>query len=227
LATNDNGSGAGGSLPLGRTQQLVEVCIFLLLLSPIAFATEDVSVHSGRNAVVGILYMSARIGLILYFLWRNGEPLARIGLTLVSGWKEAAVGIVWFIPVLFADGLLLASIFPERERDLRGYDLSLVGNFLVFISYVIAAFEEEVICRGYLLLRFTALTGSRSKGALLSLVIFALSHCSQGLFGIVSAGFVGLALTLIYLWRRSLVAPFVIHFLINLTIVYILPFVPE
>ena len=57
----------------------------------------------------------------------------------------------------------------------------------------------------------------------LSAVVFALGHGYQGSAGAITVGAMGLAFALVYVWRRSLVAPVVMHFLQNFTVLVLLP----
>jgi membrane protease YdiL (CAAX protease family) len=58
-----------------------------------------------------------------------------------------------------------------------------------------------------------AITTSPATAALLSAAIFALGHGYEGSAGVVTVGVMGLAFGLVYKWRKSLVAPIVMHFL--------------
>jgi membrane protease YdiL (CAAX protease family) len=49
--------------------------------------------------------------------------------------------------------------------------------------------------------------------ALLSAFIFSLGHGYEGSSGVVTVGAMGFVFALVYLWRGSLVAPMVMHFL--------------
>lgn len=72
---------------------------------------------------------------------------------------------------------------------------------------------EETIFRGYLILRFQALTISPTAAVLLSAFIFSLGHGYEGWAGVMIVGIMGVVLALVYLWRQSLIAPIVMHFL--------------
>ena len=72
---------------------------------------------------------------------------------------------------------------------------------------------EETIFRGYLLLRFQPILRSATASVLLSSVIFALGHGYEGTAGLATVGTMGAVFAVVYLWRGSLVAPIVMHFL--------------
>ena len=67
------------------------------------------------------------------------------------------------------------------------------------------------------MLRLEAVTGRTSTGVLLSSLVFSLGHGYEGMAGTISVFVLGVAFALIYLWRSSLVAPVVIHFLVDFT----------
>jgi membrane protease YdiL (CAAX protease family) len=84
---------------------------------------------------------------------------------------------------------------------------------LAFILVTVVAVAEETIFRGYLILRFKAVTDRAVAAALLSSIVFSLGHGYEGMAGVISVFSIGVVLALVYLWRKSLVAPIVIHFL--------------
>jgi membrane protease YdiL (CAAX protease family) len=88
---------------------------------------------------------------------------------------------------------------------------------------LVVALAEETIFRGYFILRFEAVTASPAVAVVLSAVIFSLGHGYEGSAGVVTVGVMGLVFALIYLWRRSLVAPIVMHFLQDFISVVLLP----
>jgi membrane protease YdiL (CAAX protease family) len=169
------------------------------------------------------------VSLILFFLWRNGEPGKRIGWTIKNGWKEIMVGLWLFIPLLYGMNLL--------EQALQAVGLSIpskplpsflaakgIAEFLLAsLLVIIVAAAEEIIFRGYLILRLKAVTGHPAAAVVLSAVIFALGHGYEGSAGVVTVGAMGLIFALVYLWRQSLVAPMVMHFLQDFIGIVLLP----
>ncbi len=85
--------------------------------------------------------------------------------------------------------------------------------FLALALVSVVAVSEETIFRGYLLLRFGATMRSMSMAVICSSLVFALGHGYEGTAGLATVGVMGIVLALVYLWRQSLVAPMVIHFL--------------
>jgi membrane protease YdiL (CAAX protease family) len=67
-----------------------------------------------------------------------------------------------------------------------------------------AAFAEEAMFRGYLILRLRATTRNLLTAIILSTAIFSFGHGYEGSAGVVAVGFVGLVFALVYVWRKSL-----------------------
>ena len=154
--------------------------------------------------------------------WRD------VGLCLTERWPRlVAIGIAWGV------GMWLLEFFvtmPALDR-LLGYgpDLStfndVAGNAKVLAIYlvanwILAAFGEEMVWRGYALPRMAEFCGSGTRAWILALVLgnvaFGLAHLYQGWNGILEAIVGGVLLGVLYLVTgRNLVAPIVAHGLGN------------
>lgn len=208
---------------LDRTQQLVEVLVFLFLIVPSMvlsfFVVRSGSLNFKFVAVSTIVRDLSLVSLVLYFLWRNGESLRSLGWDLKNWQKEAFLGLALFGPVFlgagFLDDLLRQAGVPAPTTPTPAFfQVQGAGEIvLAFFLVVIVALVEETIFRGYLLLRFQAMPHHPFGAAVLSSVIFALGHGYEGTSGVITVGTLGLVFALIYLWRGSLVAPMVMHFL--------------
>ena len=220
---NSSNANSRDSAQLSWTQQLLEVSVFLFLILPSMalsfFAIKQGSLNFVLVAISSILRDLAQVSLNLFFIWRNREPVTWIGWTFQKSRKEIALGILLFMPFSFGTGLL--------EKGLQALGLSVPSTplpsflaargmaefLLAFGLVVIVALAEETIFRGYLILRLKAITASPAAAALLSAAIFSLGHGYEGSAGVVTVGVMGVIFALIYIWRQSLVAPIVMHFL--------------
>ena len=82
------------------------------------------------------------------------------------------------------------------------------GEYVLAILLVaVVAVTEEIISRGYLILRVTTVTGSSALAIALSSVIFSLGHGYEGTAGVVTVGVIGLTFALVYVWAENLAAP--------------------
>jgi membrane protease YdiL (CAAX protease family) len=224
-----------GGPGVGQPVALWEVLVFLSLIAPSMllsfFAIRQGSIGFVLAAVATIFRDGALVSLILFFLWRNGEPVARIGWASTRRETEVVLGVGVFI-LLFpgmallerafrAGGLSAPSTPLPRFLEARGT----VELLLAVVLVVVVAVAEETIFRGYLMLRFASVTGSPWMAVALSAAVFALGHGYEGAAAVATIGVMGVALGLLYLWRGSLVAPIVAHFLQDIVSIVIAPLV--
>ena len=207
----------------GLKDQAIEVAIFLLLIVPSLifsfFAMRQGALSFVLMASGTILRDLALMGLVLYFVWRNGEGFGAVGWKFQEAGREVALGLALFIPFFLGTawlgtalkdaGLSAPSTPPVALLPGRNIGEMLLACILVSV----VAVAEETIFRGYLLLRFTAITARPAIALVLSAAIFSLGHGYEGAAGVVTVGVMGLIFGLIYLWRGSLIAPVVMHFL--------------
>jgi membrane protease YdiL (CAAX protease family) len=95
---------------------------------------------------------------------------------------------------------------------------------LAVVLVIVVAISEETIFRGYLIRRLRTATGNTTAAVLLAAVVFALGHGYEGSLGMITVGVMGLIFSLIYLWRQSLVAPMVLHFLQDFLAIVVAPY---
>ncbi|MEJ2653383.1 MAG: type II CAAX endopeptidase family protein [Gammaproteobacteria bacterium] len=214
--------------------QLIETLVFLFLITPSLalsfFANASSKVGFVLVAVATILRDLGLVGLILYFLWRNGEPLRKIGWIRPVAAREALLGALLFVPVFLAvtslEFTLRAAGLSAPSTPLPSF-LTATGTtqlLLAGLLVVVVAIAEESIFRGYLILRLKPITGGAGRAVLVSALIFSLGHGYEGAVGVISVALMGLLLGWIYLWRGNLVAVTVIHFLQDFIGIVVLPY---
>ena len=163
--------------------------------------------------------------------WRD------VGLSLPPAWpRYAAIGLAWGL------GMWLLEFFvtmPTLQRvlgywpDLTAFD-DIVGNATLLavylaLNWVLAAFGEETVWRGYALPRAAEFLGTGTRAWILALILvnvaFGLAHLYQGPSGVIQATIGGVLLGVLYLLTgRNLVAPIVAHGLgnsIDFTVMYL------
>jgi membrane protease YdiL (CAAX protease family) len=212
-------SGRGPRLRL----QWIEVLVFLLLVVPSMvlslFAIRKGTIAFPIAAWATIFRDLGLVALVWYFLWRSGEPVRQIGWTARRLWRDVGIGVVLF-PVV---SLSIAWLERGLERAGLSAPSTQLPSFLAAegpwqfalagILVVVVAFSEETVFRGYLILRFAAVSRSLFWAVIVSSLVFSLGHGYEGSAGLVSVGVMGAIFALVYLWRGSLVAPMVMHFL--------------
>jgi membrane protease YdiL (CAAX protease family) len=224
LSNSSKPSPSGGNhWPVSQKEQLLEISVFLFLIVPSMvlsfFVIRQGTLGFSFTAFSVILRDLALVSLILFFLWRNGEPLARLGWNFKNGWKDVPLGVGLFIPMFLGaallDHFLQAAGFSAPATPMPSFLRAKGGAEIILaaVLVVVVALAEETIFRGYLLLRFQGLKMRPVWAALLSAFIFSLGHGYEGSSGVMTVGAMGLVFALVYLWRGSLVAPIVMHFL--------------
>jgi len=216
-----------------RKRQAVEVCVFLSMIVPstiLSFFADPLARHDFvLIAISAILRDLALCSLVLYFVWQNAEPLNSIGWSVRFWPLQVAIGIAVFPAVLigsFAVAWLFLSLgLSNPHTALRSalsvQDWSQVPLAVLLVAVV--AVVEETIFRGYLILRFRAVTGNLSFAVILSTTIFTLGHNYEGGAGMATIAVLGLLFTALYLSTRSLIASIVVHFLFDLVPVVVVP----
>jgi hypothetical protein len=147
-----------------------------------------------------------------------------IGLKWYRSWTTTVIlglccGVVLELFELFVSQPILVRIIGKKA-DLSQFS-DLTGNLKVtalylLIVWIVAAFGEEMIYRGYLMNRVADLLNRTRKAWILSLIVvhivFGLAHSYQGLTGVIDEGVMGALLAVIYLRTgRNLAVPIVAH----------------
>lgn len=182
-------------------------------------------------AIGTILHNLAFLSLIAFFAWKNREAWERFGLTKSGAAREAVVGVWLFVLMTLAASLVEKSLsalgvsLPDKALPSFLTPSSPGAYVLALVLVLLVAISEEVLFRGYLILRLTSVTGGRLPAVLISTLIFASGHGYEGISGVVAVFLIGLVLSMVYLWRKSLVAPMVMHFLQDFLGIFVLPLI--
>jgi membrane protease YdiL (CAAX protease family) len=235
MITDSAGGGTGqlNESRTGRTEQLVEVSVFLFLIVPSMVFSFFVINQSGVGFVLTALSTIVRdlalVSLILFFIWRNRESVKKIGWAFKNGWIDIVLGIGLFFPLFYGAAMLESALYAAGFTVPATPTPSFLAAkgaseiLLAIVLVVVVALAEETIFRGYLILRFKTVTSSEAAAVLLSAIIFSLGHGYEGTAGVVTVGAIGVALASVYLWRKSLIAPITMHFLQDFVGIVLLP----
>jgi membrane protease YdiL (CAAX protease family) len=83
---------------------------------------------------------------------------------------------------------------------------------IAFLALALTAgFVEEFVFRGYIQRQCHALCGSTVVASLLQLIIFTQGHLYQGWIRLVPVLLLGFVLTIVALWRKSLIPGMIAH----------------
>jgi len=206
----------GGNAPVGWRQSkwLAAAELVIVILIFVADARHLIF-FSKTPALVALGWISLRARKIG---WRG------VGLTLYKSWKITlslgiAAGVVMEgLELFITQPLLVKWLGKQPDLDtFRALHGNLKWTFLALVaSWILAAFGEEMVYRGYLMNRVADLLNRTRAAWVLSLIVvhvgFGFAHAYQGATGIIDEGLMGLLLGLIYLRTgRNLAVPIVAH----------------
>jgi membrane protease YdiL (CAAX protease family) len=133
--------------------------------------------------------------------------------------KEALLGVS-LVPVVFLLVVALLAAIQQfapwlhnvPDNPLEGLAASGAGSAVLFgVVAIIAGGVREELQRAFLLRRFERHLGGPVVGVVVLSVAFGAGHFLQGWDAMIATGTLGLFWTLLYLQRRSSIAPVVSH----------------
>lgn len=163
------------------------------------------------------------IALIFFFLRAHHESPRAIFLGTRPSAREAALGLA-MVPIVFVfvafvvGGLrLIAPWLQTVPQNPLGALLDTPHEAAVFaVVVVVAGGLREEIQRAFILHRFEQSLGGARLGLVLFSAMFGLGHIEQGADVAIATAALGLFWGILYLARRSIVAPAVSHAGFNL-----------
>jgi uncharacterized protein len=155
--------------------------------------------------------------LLLVVLGGEKLPLSSIGLHTRSIWKSIGWGLLGVVIsfAALASVILMAKFLlhmPFGGKDDNPYNPPM---WLLLVTVLRAGLCEEICFRGYAIERLQSITGNKWFAGIFPLVLFALFHFRQGVLGIAAATMGGIVLTVLYMWRRDLLANIITHFVVD------------
>jgi membrane protease YdiL (CAAX protease family) len=174
--------------------------------------------HIGFVVALSLVDTVLLVGLIVLFLYAHGErprdvflgarPIASEalhGVPLVLGAIALGVAVLGSIQY-FAPRLHTVEHNPLQDLIRSPRDASLFA-----LVVVVAGGIREEVQRAFLLHRFEAWLGGGGVGVIVTSAAFGAGHLLQGVDAAIATGVLGAFWGIVYLRRRSVVAPLVSH----------------
>jgi membrane protease YdiL (CAAX protease family) len=144
-----------------------------------------------------------------WLLWRGRRPLV----------SEVSLGLALVPVTVVAAGLLMASIitfFPSLHNvPTNPFETLAAGGHgdaaMMGLIAIVAGGLREELQRAFLLQRFEQHLGGAAAGVVVLSTAFGLGHVLQGWDASVTTGLLGAFWAVLYLWRRSCIAPILSH----------------
>jgi membrane protease YdiL (CAAX protease family) len=170
------------------------------------------------------------IVLVVFALarYREGLPLRRLGFARL-GWSSMAIGLtltLFFTMVVgpFAYWTVTQLNMGTFEEGLS--NLATLPTWYLILTIVFVATAEELLYRAYAIESLSAITGSVGIAGAVSLSAFAAAHVPMWGWGPALTTLVsGAVATLVYVWRRDIVALIVAHVATDLYAIVIAPYI--
>jgi len=112
-------------------------------------------------------------------------------------------------------GNLSNAVLGPFQHDSAAFHWMVAQNTveaLAFLALALTAgFVEEFVFRGYIQRQCQALCGNTVVASILQLIIFSQGHLYQGWIRLVPVVLIGVVLTIVALWRKSLIPGMVAH----------------
>jgi uncharacterized protein len=159
------------------------------------------------------IYWAMAAAIVAFVVFVERRPLASIGL-VAPRWSSLLYGVVGGVVALIGMSLLYFLVLPRLGSDLATKLTAVTTTpFVLRVEIVVrAAVFEELLYRGFAIERLTEILRIRWIAALVSLTAFVTAHLSfWGWGGLLTAGWGGLVLTALYLWRRDLATNMIAH----------------
>lgn len=224
---------------LSRWQALAEIVLvsglltdtvlgFLLLL----ILGRDAEQIMHRPALLFIYLMASSASILgLVFVCQRlhpHEPELKLKFTPPAGWARELLLSLGLVPLwlflMVGLGALIAFFRPDLmlpENPVLAMIKTPFDFALFIMTGIIAGGLREEVQRSFIIRRMEVAFGQPWFGLFGWSVLFGLSHYTQGAAATIVTGFLGLGFGLVFLWRRSLVAPVVTHALFNITVLLI------
>ncbi|HKU67963.1 MAG TPA: CPBP family intramembrane glutamic endopeptidase [Candidatus Baltobacteraceae bacterium] len=163
-----------------------------------------------------LLFWAGAATIVLYVLCVERRPLTSIGLNRPT-WKSLVYALPAAVVSIAGLAFLYLYVFPAfhlADNASALSSLAHVPRWLMASIVLRAAIFEELFYRGFAIERLTEILHIRAIAAAASLAAFTWAHMSYwGAGHLLVAGFGGLILTLLYVWRRDLISNMLAHFI--------------
>lgn len=217
---------ARGGRPLGALgagAAILAVTAFTVLGRPVAGP-------EGAAAAAVLLHTlvadAGLIGVALLLLARDGQDPAVIGFARRGALRELPYGLAAFAILLVAHlafSILVAVVTLSRGGLSSTEIASRTGAAELFTSnlavtaatVVVGVVAEEILFRGFILVRLHGVFGRWAPAVALGAVLFGLGHVYEGPIAAVQAAWLGVVLSGIFLWRRHLLPGILAHAAFN------------
>jgi membrane protease YdiL (CAAX protease family) len=191
-----------------------------VLLAAVGWHPYGVTGTISMRYIVGLLLMDTLVltGLIAVALRARGERPLQVFLGSRPRWREVRLGVA-LVPAVFAGTAAVLVLLRWWVPDMHNVSTNPFGALIrtpadavimAAVAIMGGGFKEE-LQRAFILHRFDQHLGGARIGLVAYSLLFGAGHLMQGWdVGVITA-LLGLAWGMVFLWRRSALAPMVSH----------------
>jgi membrane protease YdiL (CAAX protease family) len=190
----------------------------LLMVSGVRSFDAHGALSTGYVVVLSLADAVVLVGLILLLLVAHGERPRDVFFGRRSIAREAAAGAPLVFVALGIGILVLAPIqhfapwlHTVPHNPLQALIRTPRSALLFAVVVIVAGGVREEIQRAFILNRFERWLGGGAVGVVVSSIAFGAGHLLQGADAAIATGLLGAFWGIVYLARRSVVAPMVSH----------------
>ena len=174
--------------------------------------------YTGLGKLLGgeVLWWIVVVATLLYVSCIERRPFSSIGFRkpgLIDIVLAVAAGVLLVAGIVF----IYFTLFPLLHLTMNQAAMSGILQTPFWYRFILvsrAAVAEELLFRGYPIERILEFTGGRFLAAAISWAAFTYAHlASWGAAQLIVAGYGGVILTVLYLWRRNLWANMIAHWI--------------
>jgi uncharacterized protein len=163
-----------------------------------------------------VVWWGLFVAMCAYVLIVEHRPLSSIGFRR-PGWLNIMLGVITGLLMVAGIVFIWSVIFPMLHPKMNTGQMNTIRDkpfWYRFLVVTTAAVVEETTFRGYPIERIGEWSGSRILGGVISWIAFTYAHLGGwGWAHLIVAGFGGLLLTILFLWRGNLWANVLAHWL--------------
>jgi CAAX protease family protein len=177
----------------------------------------------GFVVTLSLLDTALLVGLMVFFLYAHGERPRDVFLGRHPVSPEARYGVPLIFVALILGLIILVTIqryFPTlhtvEKNPLQALIRTPRDAWLFALVVVVAGGVREELQRAFLIHRFEVWLGGATVGVVTASIAFGAGHLLQGVDAAIATGALGAFWAIVYLRRRSVIAPVVSHSGFNL-----------
>jgi uncharacterized protein len=197
------------------TQVFIALVLSVVGLTPL---TADHPITAAFVVTLSLADAVLLVGLVLAFLYLHGERPRDVLVGSRPVWREAIRGVL-LIPVVFVLAVLILATLQQIAPSLHNVPHNPLESLirtpataaLFALVAVVSGGVREEVQRAFILHRFEQHLGGGALGVVVFSVMFGSGHVIQGWDAAVTTAVLGAFWGVIYLIRRSVVAPMVSH----------------